>query len=516
MEVFSNLALGFSEALSPQTLLYCFIGVFLGTFIGVLPGIGALATISMLLPLTFHVPPTAALVMLAGIYYGAQYGGSTASILLNLPGTPSAAVACLDGYPMAQKGRAGVALFLTTVASFVGASLGIIILTAFSPLLSSVALSFGPADYFAMMVLGLVAAATLAQGSPLKGIAMVLVGLALGMVGTDVQTGQQRFTFDIPQLSDGIGLVALAMGLFGVAEVIASIRRMGKNEGTKEEITLRSMVPTRQDMRQSTLPMLRGTGIGAIFGALPGAGATIASFISYAVEKKVARDSSRFGKGAVEGVTAPESANNAAAQTAFIPTLTLGIPGDAVMALMLGAMIIQGIQPGPRLVSDHPELFWGLIASFWIGNIILVILNLPLIGIWVKMLAIPYRLLYPTILLFICIGVFSVNNSAFDVLLVMVFGIFGYAMMLLRFEPAPLILGFILGPLMEEHLRRAMLLSRGDPMVFMERPISAGFLLLTAALLAWAGYGLIRRPPVGVPKELDADVTGSAPAGRKP
>ncbi|EFH13557.1 tripartite tricarboxylate transporter permease [Pseudoroseomonas cervicalis] len=493
MDIFSNLALGFSVAFDPQTLLYCFIGVFLGTFIGVLPGIGALATISMLLPLTFYVPPTAALVMLAGIYYGAQYGGSTASILLNLPGTPSAAVACLDGYPMAQKGRAGVALLMTTVASFVGSSLGIIILTAFSPVLSGVALSFGPADYFAMMLLGLVAAATLAQGSPVKGIAMVLVGLALGMVGTDVQTGQQRFTFDIPQLADGLSLVALAMGLFGVAEVIASINRVRDGQSAKERITFRSMVPQGKDLKDSALPMLRGTGIGAIFGALPGAGATIASFMSYAIEKKVARDPSRFGKGAIEGVTAPESANNAASQTAFIPTLTLGIPGDAVMALMLGAMIIQGIQPGPRLVTEHPELFWGLIASFWIGNVMLVILNLPLIGIWVKMLAIPYRILYPAILLFICIGVYSVNNSAFDVLLVMIFGVFGYLMMLLKFEPAPLVLGFILGPLMEEHLRRAMLLSRGDPMVFLERPISASFLAITAALLAWAIFALMRQ-----------------------
>ncbi|MCI0755579.1 tripartite tricarboxylate transporter permease [Teichococcus vastitatis] len=493
MDMFANLALGFGEAFAPLNLMYCFIGVFLGTFIGVLPGIGALATISMLLPLTFHVPPTAALVMLAGIYYGAQYGGSTAAILLNLPGTPSAAVACLDGYPMGQKGRAGVALLMTTVASFVGGSLGIIILTAFSPALAGIALSFGPADYFAMMLLGLVAAATLAQGSPVKGIAMVLVGLALGMVGTDVQTGAQRFTFGIPELSDGLSLVALAMGLFGVSEVIASINRMRTGQRSKERITFRSMVPQRNDLRQSAFPMLRGTGIGAIFGALPGAGATIASFLAYAVEKKVSRHPERFGQGAIEGVTAPESANNAAAQTAFIPTLTLGIPGDAVMALMLGAMIIQGIQPGPRLVTEHPELFWGLIASFWIGNVMLVVLNLPLIGIWIKMLAIPYRILYPAILLFICIGVFSVNNNAFDILLVLVFGVIGYAMMLLKFEPAPLVLGFILGPLMEEHLRRAMLLSRGDPMVFLERPISAGFLMVTTALLVWAGMTAVKQ-----------------------
>jgi TctA family transporter len=493
MEMIANLGLGFATAFSPENLAYCFLGVFLGTFIGVLPGIGALATISMLLPLTFHVPATTAIIMLAGIYYGAQYGGSTASILLNLPGTPSAAVACLDGYPMSKQGRAGVALFMTTVASFVGASLGIIILTAFAPGLAEVGLMFGPADYFAMMLLGLVAAATLAQGSPVKGIAMVLLGLALGMVGTDVQTGQQRFTFDIPYLADGISLVALAMGLFGVAEVIASIGRIDSKRLAEQKITFRSMAPTRDDMRRSWAPMLRGTGVGAFFGALPGAGSTIASFMSYAVEKRVAKDPSRFGKGAVEGVTAPESANNAASQTAFIPTLTLGIPGDAVMALMLGALIIQGIQPGPRLITEHPELFWGLIASFWIGNVLLVILNLPLIGIWVRMLKIPYSILYPAILLFICVGVFSVNNSYFDVLLVMIFGLIGYTMLQLRFEPAPLVLGFILGPLMEEHLRRAMLLSRGDPMIFLQRPISAGFLAVTAALLAWAFWAMFRQ-----------------------
>ncbi|MFC3127271.1 tripartite tricarboxylate transporter permease [Pseudoroseomonas globiformis] len=494
MDMFANLALGFSEAFAMQNLLYCFFGVFVGTFVGVLPGIGPLATISMLLPLTFYVPPTAALVMLAGIYYGAQYGGSTASILMNLPGTPAAAVVCLDGYPMSKQGRAGVALFLTTVASFVGSTIGIIILTAFSPTLASVALAFGPADYFSMMLLGLIAAAALAQGSPAKGISMVLLGLALGMVGTDVQTGQQRFTFGIPQLSDGLSLVAVAMGLFGVSEVITSIMRMRDvNKQKQERITMRSMLPKREDVKQSWPAMLRGSGVGSFFGTLPGAGTTIASFIAYAVEKRVTRTPQRFGKGAVEGISAPEAASNASAQTAFIPTLTLGIPGDAVMALMLGAMIIQGIQPGPRLVTEHPELFWGLIASFWIGNVMLVILNIPMIGLWVRMLRIPYGILYPSILLFICIGVFSVNNSAFDVLLVMIFGVVGYVMVLLKFEPAPLILGFILGPLMEEHLRRAMLLSRGDAMVFLERPISAGFLSLTALLLGWAVLTMVRQ-----------------------
>ncbi|MEX0959432.1 MAG: tripartite tricarboxylate transporter permease [Burkholderiales bacterium] len=493
MEILANLGLGFATAFSPMNLLYCFFGVFLGTLIGVLPGIGALATISLLLPVTFHLPATAALVMLAGVYYGAQYGGSTASILLNLPGTPAAAVACLDGYPMAKQGRAGVALFMTTVGSFAGASLGIVALSVFGPKIAEIGLAFGPAEYFSMMLLGLIAASTLSQQSPVKGIAMVVFGLLLGMVGTDVNSGALRFTFGLPGLIDGINLVAIAMGLFGVSEVIASITSLHAGRVAKGGISLRSMVPTRDDLSRSWLPMLRGGGVGSFFGALPGAGASIASFMSYAVEKRVARDPSRFGKGAIEGVVAPETANNASAQTAFIPTLTLGIPGDATMALMLGALMIHGIIPGPGLVSEHPDLFWGLIASFWIGNVLLVILNLPLIGIWVRILAIPYRLLYPAILLFVCLGVYSINNSVFDVGVAMVFGAVGYVMILLRFEPAPLLLGFILGPLMEEHLRRALLLSRGEVTVFFERPISAGFMIATFLLLGWAILSMIRR-----------------------
>jgi len=493
MDMFNDLIFGFQQALSLQNLMYCFIGVFLGTFIGVLPGIGALATISMLLPLTFYVPATTALIMLAGIYYGSQYGGSTASILLNLPGTPSSAVTCLDGYPMSSQGRAGVALFTTTFASFLGGSMGIIVLTLFSPSLAEVALAFGPAEYFAMMLLGLVAASTLSSGSPAKGIAMVLVGLCLGMVGTDVQTGQQRYTFGIPELSDGFNLVAMAMGLFGVGEVISSVNKIkDQKPGDRQKITFRSMVPTKDDWKRFWWPMFRGTGVGSFFGALPGTGSAISAFMAYAVEKKIAKDPSRFGKGAVEGVVAPEAANNAASQTAFIPTLTLGIPGDAVMALMLGAMIIAGVQPGPRLITEHPEIFWGLVASFWIGNVMLLILNLPLIGIWVRLLQIPYRMLFPAILMFICIGVFSVNNNTFDVFMVLIFGVFGYFLMLFRFEPAPLLLGFILGPLMEEHLRRAMLLSRGDATVFITRPISAGFILVTTLLLSFAIYAAIK------------------------
>jgi putative tricarboxylic transport membrane protein len=500
MDLFSNLALGFGAALAPETLLYCFLGVLLGTLIGVLPGIGALATISLLLPVTYHMSPGAAIIMLAGVYYGAQYGGSTASILLNLPGTPSSAVACLDGYPMAKQGRAGVALFMTTVASFVGAIFGLIILAAFTPYIAELGFKFGPAEYFSMMLLGLIAASTIATGAPLKGIAMVVFGLLLGIIGTDVNSGVARYSFDIPELTDGLSLVALAMGIFGISEVVSSINNVPRG-GTGGKITLRSMLPTREDNRRSVMPMMRGSAVGSFFGALPGTGASIAAFMSYAVEKKIARDPSRFGKGAVEGLTAPEAANNAAVQTAFVPTLSLGIPGDAVMALMLGALIIHGIQPGPMMITAQPELYWGLIASFIIGNVMLVILNIPLIGLWVSILRIPYNLLFPAILVFICVGVYSVNNNPFDVYMVALIGVIGYAMLVLRFEAAPLLLGFILGPLMEENLRRAMLLSRGDPLVFLERPISGGLLAVAAMLLLWSGWSAIRKRPVAAPLE---------------
>jgi len=492
MDIANGLLLGLQTAMQPEILLYCFIGVFLGTLIGVLPGIGALAAISLLLPITFHLEPVAAIVMLAGVYYGAQYGGSTAAILLNLPGTPSSAVACLDGYPMAKQGRAGVALFMTTVASFIGSMLGIMALVAFAPGIAEIGLLFGAAEYFSIMLLGLIAAATLAAGSPLKGLAMVLFGLLLGTVGTDVNSGVPRFDFGIPELMDAISLVALAMALFGIAELISSVNLKRDGE-VKEKITLRSMLPSREDVRQSVRPMLRGSGIGGFMGALPGAGPSIAAFMSYAVEKKVAKDPSRFGKGAIEGVTAPESANNAAAQTAFVPTLSLGIPGDAVMALMLGALIIHGIQPGPMLMTAQPELFWGLIVSFAIGNVMLVILNLPLVNIWVSILRIPYHVLYPAILVFICLGVYSVNNNTFDVYMTAALGVLGYILLKLRFEPAPLLLGFVLGPMMEENLRRAMLLSRGDPSTFIERPISAVVLGLCAALLLWTAYAALKR-----------------------
>lgn len=492
MDVWQGLWFGLQQAMQPMMLLYCFIGVFIGTLIGVLPGIGAMATISLLLPVTYHIPPTGAIIMLAGVYYGAQYGGSTASILLNLPGTPSSAVTCLDGYQMAKQGRAGVALFMTTVASFVGSMLGVAILAGFAPAIAEVGLKFGPAEYFSMMALGLLAASTLASGSPLKGLAMVVLGLLLGTVGTDVNSGVARFHFEIPELMDGINIVALAMGLFGIAEVVGSVNQPRDGHMT-HSIRLRDMLPTREDWRRSWKPMLRGTGIGSFFGALPGTGASIASFMSYAVEKRVATEPGRFGKGAIEGVVGPEASNNAAAQTAFVPTLSLGIPGDAVMALMLGALIIHGIQPGPLLMSNQPDLFWGLIVSFAIGNILLVILNLPLVGMWVAILRIPYHVLYPAILVFIALGTYSVNNNVFDIHMVAIIGAVGYLLAVLRFEAAPLMLGFVLGPLMEENLRRALLLSRGDPAVFVERPISAVFLGAGALLFLWSVWGVLKR-----------------------
>jgi len=492
METLDGLLLGLKAALVPQTLLYCFIGVFLGTLIGVLPGIGALAAISLLLPITYYIEPTAAIVMLAGVYYGAQYGGSTASILLNLPGTPSSVVACLDGYPMAKEGRAGVALFMVTIASFIGSMLGIVVLVLFAPSIAEFGLKFGAAEYFSMMVLGLVAASTLASGSPVKGLAMVVLGLLIGTIGVDVNSGQSRFDFGILQLMDGVNLVALAMGIFGVSEIIASVLQ-ARDGVVAKKITMRSMVPRRQELRDSAIPMLRGTGVGGFFGALPGTGASIASFMSYALEKRVAKDPSRFGKGAIEGLTAPEAANNAAAQTAFVPTLSLGIPGDAVMALMLGALIMHGIQPGPRLMTEQPELFWGLIVSFGIGNVMLLILNIPMIGLWVAILKIPYRMLYPAILVFIGLGVYSVNSNTFDILMVAVIGLMGYGMMVMRFEAAPLLLGFVLGPLMEENLRRALLISRGQMSTFIDRPISATLLALSLALVLWSFFAAFRR-----------------------
>lgn len=476
------MALGFATALSLHNLLYSFIGVVVGNLIGVLPGIGALAAISMLLPITYGVDPAAALMMLAGLYYGATYGGAIASILLNLPGTAQHAVVCLDGNPMARQGRAGSALFGAMFASFMGATAGIIMIMIFSPLLSKIALEFGSTAYFALMFLGLIAASTLTSASALKGIAMVILGLILGLIGIDLNTGVDRFTFDIPELLDGLSLVAIAMGLFGVSDVLRSAN--GPDAGStlsKTKISMRSMRPKKGEIRQASGSIVRGTGIGSFFGILPGTGGTLASFMSYALEKKIAKDPSRFGRGAIEGVTGPEAANSSGVQTAFIPTLTLGIPGDAVMALMLGAMLIHNIQPGPQLIIEHPTVFWGLIASFWIGNLLLLILNIPLIGLWVRLLSIPYRLIYPVVLFFICIGVYSSKNSLFDIWTVLFVGVVGYFLVRLKFEPAPLLLGFVLGPMVEENFRRSLVLSHGDLMTFFTDPISG--VCMTASIL---------------------------------
>ena len=493
-----DLLMGFSVALSFQNLAYCFIGVTLGTAIGVLPGIGPLATISMLLPITFYLDPTPAIIMLAGVYYGSEYGGSTASILLNLPGGASSAVTCLDGYPMSKQGRAGVALSITAIASFIGGSLGIVVLIALSPAIVAVAFAFGAAEYFAAMVFALIALSLMTGGSPLKSLAMVGVGLLLGLVGTDVISGANRYMYGIPELSDGINVAAVTMGLFGITEVIASIRNADTG-GAKQKIPLRAMIPTRDDIKRSVWPTLRGFGVGSAIGPLPGLGATVASFMSYALEKRVAKDPSRFGKGAIEGVAGPESANNAAAQTAFIPVLTMGIPATASTAVMLSALMMQGINPGPRLMTEHADLFWGVIASFWIGNVMLLVLNLPMIGMWVRLLSIPYRLLYPVILVLICIGAYSVKFQLLDIWLVLGIGALGYAMRLLDFEPTPMLIGFILGPMLEENFRRAMLSAFGDPMEILMRPISGTLLALSAIMLLLTFWTAIKQPAAKPP-----------------
>ena len=479
MEIFHHLAIGFGTALTAVNLLYALIGALLGTLIGVLPGIGPVATIAMLLPTTYSLEPVSALIMLAGIYYGAQYGGSTTAILVNMPGESSSVVTCLDGYQMARKGQAGAALAIAALGSFFAGSCATILVAGVSLPLSALALKFGPAEYFSLMVLGLIGAVVLAHGSLVKAIAMIVLGLLLGIVGTDVNSGVERFTFGIPELSDGIGVVVVAMGLFGFAEIILNLESTEKREVIKTR--LKGMWLTRSQLREAAPAVLRGTALGSMLGVLPGGGAMLSSFASYSIEKKLAKDPSQFGKGAICGVAGPESANNAGAQTSFIPLLTLGIPENAVMAMMVGAMTIHNIQPGPQVMTSNPQLFWGLVASMWVGNLMLVVLNLPLIGIWIKLLTVPYRMLYPAILLFCAIGVYTVNNTSFDVMQTAFFGFLGVLFAKLECEPAPLLLGFVLGPMMEENLRRALLLSRGDPTVFATRPISAG--LLAAAIL---------------------------------
>ena len=484
MELINNLALGFGVAFTPINLLYAFIGCILGTLIGVLPGIGPVATIAMLLPATYALPPVAALIMLAGIYYGAQYGGSTTAILVNLPGESSSVVTCIDGYQMARNGRAGPALSAAGLGSFFAGCVGTLILAAFAPPLTELAFKFGPAEYFSLMILGLIGAVVLASGSLLKAIGMILLGLLLGLVGTDVNSGVARYSFDIPELTDGIGFVVIAMGVFGYGEIISNL---SVPEDDREVFTAKvsGLFPTKQDFKDMTPAILRGTFLGSALGILPGGGALLAAFAAYALEKKMKMKPGEvpFGKGNIRGVAGPESANNAGAQTSFIPLLTLGIPPNAVMALMVGAMTIHNIQPGPQVMTSNPELFWGLIASMWIGNAMLIILNLPLIGMWIKLLTVPYRFLFPAIVLFCAIGVYSTNNNTFDIWMVAGFGFIGYLFAKLGMEPAPLLLGFILGPMMEENLRRALLLSRGDWTVFVTRGLSASLLAVAVLML---------------------------------
>ncbi|MCB1426640.1 MAG: tripartite tricarboxylate transporter permease [Zhengella sp.] len=496
----SDLALGLSVAASPEGLFYCFLGVFLGTIVGVLPGVGIMATMAMLMPITYHIDPTYGLIMLAGIYYGADFGGSTAAILMNLPGTAVSAVTGIEGYPMARKGRAGPALFMKAIASFVGTSFGVVLLAGFSVPLSRVALKFGPQEYVALMMLGLVAAAVIGTGRSIRSLASVALGLAIGLIGLDLNSGTARFTFGVTEFYDGLPLVAVAIGLFGLPEIIANAGRIELPKVQEGRIRMKDMTPTREDWRRSAMPMARGSVIGGFFGALPGTGGLVATFVAYAVERRVSKHPEEFGKGAIEGVAAPESANNASVQAAFIPTLSLGIPGDPVMAIMLGVMMIHGILPGPDVIQSKPDLFWGLVVSFIIGNFMLLVLNLPLIGMWVKLLKIPYNLLFPVIVAFTCIGIYSVNYQVLDVFVLLGFGFLGVGMRALNFEVAPLLLGFVLGPMIEVYFRRALVVSGGDFNTFIDRPISASIVAVIAAVILWAvgsaawkGYARRRR-----------------------
>jgi putative tricarboxylic transport membrane protein len=487
---------GFGVALLPANLMWSFVGVLVGNLIGVLPGMGAISAISMLLPLTYAMHPIPAILMLAGIFYGSQYGGAIGAILLNLPCHPPHAVTCLDGYPMTQQGKSGTALGITMLCSFFAASVGIIVMIVASPLLVSISFKFGPPEIFSIMLVGLLAGATMSRGSPLKGVAMTVIGLLLGVAGTDVLTGTQRFTFGIADLDDGVELVALALGLFGVAEFLRSVNRM-EAVALPVRMRMRDMWPSRTELRQAFPAMLRGTAVGTLFGAVPGTGPTITTFIAYALERKIARDPERFGHGAIEGVAAPEAASHSKTQVDFIPTMSLGIPGDPVMALILGALLIQGIQPGPQLMNEHADLFWGLIASFWIGNVLLMVLNMPLIGLWVKLLQVPYRFLFPSALFFISVGVYSTQNNLFQVWEVLVFGIAGAVFAALDFSVAPVLLGFVLGPMVEDNFRRALLLSHGDVAVFIQHPISAGFIGISALLVLVRLYLWLRTPRRG-------------------
>jgi len=494
MELLDNLALGFQTALTFKNMAYALFGAMLGTLIGVLPGLGPVATIAMLLPSIYTLDATPALIMLAGIYYGAQYGGSTTAILINVPGESSSVVTALDGYKMARRGRAGPALAAAGLGSFFAGCVGTVIIAAFAPPLTELAFKFGPAEYFSLMVLGLIGAVVLASGSLIKAISMIILGLLLGQINTDVISGVPRYSFDIAELTDGIGFVAIAMGVFGFGEIISNL---GRPEEEREVFTkdVKGLMPTAQDLKDAFPAVLRGTTLGSLLGVLPGGGALLSSFAAYTLEKKLTLKPHEvpFGEGNIRGVAGPESANNAGAQTSFIPMLTLGIPPNAVMALMVGAMTIKGIQPGPQVMQSNPELFWGLIASMWVGNLMLVILNLPLIGMWIKLLTVPYRLLYPAILVFCCIGLYTLNNNNFDVYMAVIFGLLGYVFYKLQCEPAPLLLGFILGPMMEENLRRALLLSRGDWSTFISRPLSASLLIAAALMIVVVSLPSIKR-----------------------
>ncbi|MCU0817872.1 MAG: tripartite tricarboxylate transporter permease [Beijerinckiaceae bacterium] len=494
MELLTNLAHGFAVAVTPMNILLCLIGALVGTLIGVLPGIGPIATIAMLLPITYKLDPTGALIMLAGIYYGAQYGGSTTAILVNLPGESSSVVTAIDGHQMAKKGRAGTALAIAAIGSFIAGTFGTILVAALGKPLTSVAQAFGPADYFSLMVLGLVCAIVLASGSVLKAIAMIFLGLLLSTIGTDLETGEQRMTFGLLPLADGIEFVTLAMGMFGFAEILRNLENTESRDLVQQKVT--NLMPTKADMKEAAPAIARGTVLGSILGILPGGGAVLAAFGAYTLEKKIAKNPQEFGKGAIRGVAGPESANNAAAQTSFIPLLTLGIPPNAVMAVMVGAMTIHGIVPGPQIMTKQPDLFWGLIASMWIGNLMLVIINLPLVGLWVRLLRVPYRMLFPAILLFCAIGVYSINNQPFDVVLTAFFGLTGYMLIKLGFEPAPMLVAFVLGKIMEEKLRQAMLLSRGDPWTFLDfskHPISTVLIVVSVVLLILAVTPALRK-----------------------
>ena len=499
MDLIANLATGFSVALTPANIGFCFLGALIGTLVGVLPGIAPITTIAILLPFTFSLPPASSLIMLAGIFYGAQYGGSTTAILVNVPGESSAIITCLDGHQMAKQGRAGPALAIAAIASFFAGTVTTIVIATASAPLTWLALKFNAPEYFSLMVLGLTSAVVLAHGAPEKAVAMVLVGLLLGLVGIDVNSGSPRMTFGFNELGDGIGFVPIAIGMFGIAELAVSLGR--PQDRSLLSFKLSNLWPSRAEMKQSFPAMLRGTALGCVLGVLPGGGAALSSFAAYALEKKSSREPQRFGRGAIEGVAAPEAANNAGAQASFIPLLTLGIPGNAIMALMIGAMMIQGIQPGPQVMTAQPQLFWGVIASMWLGNLVLIVLNLPLIGLWVSLLRVPYRLMFPAIVLFCCIGTYSVGNTVFDIWVMLIFSLLGVFFYKVGAEPAPFILGFVLGPLMEENFRRAMYISRGDPLVFVARPISALLLLLAVALLVILVLPAVKRKREEVFKE---------------